>query len=179
MISFNINSLDHLSCLLFGGELKDTQIEPVFDETNTPVLIKSGPNKGQIKTHKVEIKKKIVGLLEGQGLNYSKSLKKEGFYCTDEIVLKQIVQQTESLQASKIAQLLLEIRGLEKKISTYYIATEELVYDVDSCVHPQFNHTATDTGRLSCKAPNVQNQPNNEILRHFASRFFYTEELRK
>lgn len=57
-----------------------------------------------------------------------------------------------------IIELILEIRGLQKMISTYFQSTKELIYDVDGRVHPQFSHVQTDTSRLGCRAPNVQNQ---------------------
>lgn len=171
MIEFNLNSLDHLSCLLFGGQLTDFEIEPMFDENNNPVLIKSGPNKGQIKTHKVQTTKHIKGLLDGLGTKYSHELSKKGFYSTDGGVLSKITSQRTSTLAATICKTILDTRSLAKQISTYYQATEELTYDVDQSVHPQFNHTATDTGRLSSKSPNVQNQPSGEVLQHFKSHY--------
>lgn len=81
--------------------------------------------------------------------------------------------QANIIAAKKIASLMLEIRQLSKELSTYYTSVEELIYP-DGCVHPQFNHTATATGRLSCKGPNVQNSPSSaetKVPEHFVSRF--------
>ena len=48
-----------------------------------------------------------------------------------------------------------EYNGIDKLLSTY---TKFLVAD-DGRVHPQFLIHGTTTGRLSCKKPNLQNQP--------------------
>lgn len=60
--------------------------------------------------------------------------------------------------AIEILELILEIRGLEKEISTYYNSTEENI-EQDNTVRANFLHVKTDTGRLSCTKPNLQNQP--------------------
>jgi DNA polymerase-1 len=81
--------------------------------------------------------------------------------------------QTRERDAAEIARLILRSRTLKKQISTYYDSTEELIYD-DGCVHAQFNHADTDTGRLASKLPNLQNQPSKEaskVKEHFISRF--------
>lgn len=57
----------------------------------------------------------------------------------------------------EILELILEIRGLEKLISTYYQSTEEYIEE-DQCVRANFLHVKTDTGRLSSTKPNLQNQ---------------------
>ncbi len=81
--------------------------------------------------------------------------------------------QTRERDAAEIARLILRSRTLKKQISTYYDSTEKFIYP-DGCVHAQFNHADTDTGRLSSKLPNLQNQPNKEVSKakeHFISRF--------
>ena len=60
--------------------------------------------------------------------------------------------------SQRIINLILEIRGLEKLLSTYYYSTEEAIED-DNCVHSQFIHVLTATGRTSSKSINLQNQP--------------------
>jgi len=47
------------------------------------------------------------------------------------------------------------IRKMEKDYSAFYKSTLELLWP-DGCVHPQYQHTATATGRLSCSKPNLQ-----------------------
>ena len=57
----------------------------------------------------------------------------------------------------KIIALIKRYRRLYKDFNTYYAGIAKLVWPNDSCVHANFNHTATDTGRLSCSSPNLQN----------------------
>ena len=59
---------------------------------------------------------------------------------------------------NKIITFILEIRKLEKLLSTYYYTTEEAIED-DNCIHSNFIQVLTTTGRTSCKAINLQNQP--------------------
>lgn len=95
--------------------------------------------------------------------------KKPGFYKVDEEVLNEVLKREEKQEVRELCNYAIRNRALLKLISTYYKSTHALISD-DSCVHAQFNHVSTDTGRLSCKAPNIQNQPNNQVLEHFTSR---------
>lgn len=158
LVAFNSNSPQHLSLLLFGGFLP---VEEVQDQ--------GFYKNGKPKTKKVKVLKNIQGL----GLKPLKEwkTKKEGIYSTDDTTLNLISKQ-KNHKAAEIASLMLEIRALEKLIGTYYESTETHLYP-DGYVHPQFNHVSTSTGRLSCKAPNVQNQPQHTqiVNEHFISRF--------
>lgn len=170
MIDFNCDSNDHLSILFFGGELKETVKEPIIDDQGNFAVIKSGNNKGQLKLRNTEKIIKIPGLKLKPLMEWK--TKKDGFYQTNEDVLT-LLKQKKDTEAGKIATLILKIRELNKQISTYYEATEELLYP-DNCLHAQFNHVQTDTGRLSSKAPNIQNQPKSfesKVKEHFTSRF--------
>lgn len=86
--------------------------------------------------------------------------------------------------AKSIASKMLEVRGYEKLTGTYYEGVKKLVYPWDNCVHPTFSHCGygdhnqndarggTETGRLSCTKPNMQNIPREgNIKNHFISRF--------
>ena len=75
--------------------------------------------------------------------------------------------------ASNFCKLLLDNRRISKQLSTYYNPIESLLYE-DSCVRGSFIHVETETGRLSCRNPNVQNQPKSfesNVKQHFTSRF--------
>ncbi len=153
---FNLQSSQHLSLLFFGGFL-------AMEETQSDGFYKNG----NPKTKKVKVLKNIQGL----GLKPLKEwkTKKEGIYSVDEGTLTLLAKGKEP--AATIANVMLEIRGLNKLLSTYYNSVEDLIYP-DGYVHPQFNHVATATGRLSAKNPNVQNQSNEaKVTEHFVSRF--------
>lgn len=68
----------------------------------------------------------------------------------------------------KTAAAILELRGLEKIIGTYYESTDggtgmvSLVHSADSCIHHELIHNKTSTGRLASANPNCQNIPKEE-----------------
>lgn len=156
MIEFNPNSNHHMSCIFFSGTL-------AFEEVVADGFYKNG----NPKTKKVKKLKPIRGL--GIKPHISWKTSKPGVFSVKEEVLAVLAN---SKVGSEIAKVMLEIRGLEKELSTYYDSVEELIYP-DGCVHAQFNHTATNTGRLSCSKPNIQNSPSGDskVPQHFVSRF--------
>lgn len=76
---------------------------------------------------------------------------KEGKESTNESVLG-------ALEGVELATLILEYRGLTKKLSTYITPMEEHVFP-DGKIHTNYNPYETTTGRLSSESPNVQNFP--------------------
>jgi len=81
-----------------------------------------------------------------------KTRKKTG-YSTDVNVLTQLAE-THELPA-----VLLKHRSLDKLRSTYVDALMTLVHPDTGRIHTSFNQTATATGRLSSRDPNLQNIP--------------------
>ncbi len=159
MITFNPQSPITLSALFFGAALP-------FEETVSDGFYKNGKPKSK--------KVKKLKIIRGLGLKPLPSwkTKRAGTYSVDEETLVYIRDNGPTSLAGEIASLMLQIRGLKKLISTYYESVSELIYP-DGYVHAQFNHTATNTGRLSCKAPNIQNSPagDSKVPEHFVSRF--------
>lgn len=155
MSEFNPSSPQQISLLLFGGTVKEFVNEPILNELGAPVTIKTGQNRGQIKTKRVE---KLVSI-QGLGLKPHKDwkTKREGVFQTNEKVLKTIAGRDKT-EAGKIAKLMLEIREKEKLMGTYYEGVEKFIH-TDSCVHPCFQHVSSDTGRTSCNKPNMQQIP--------------------
>ena len=72
---------------------------------------------------------------------------------TDEEVLRKLADK------HKLPALLLEYRQLTKLKSTYIDALPELIDAKTGRIHASFNQAATETGRLSSSAPNLQNLP--------------------
>jgi len=72
---------------------------------------------------------------------------------TDEGVLRFLAGQ------HKLPELLLEYRQIAKLKSTYVDALPDLVDKKDSKVHCNLKQCGTETGRLSCENPNLQNIP--------------------
>lgn len=150
--AFSLTSNHHLSLLFFGGTLEVKQV--VNDG-----LYKNGNIKK--KTIKVPVKIKGLGLTPAA----KSETATKGIYSVNEERLLKIKHP--------IAQKILEMRGLEKQLNTYYASFAELVYPTDGCVHQNYQSCLTATGRSSCVRPNVQNQGGGEspIKQHFVSRF--------
>ncbi|MEM1007930.1 MAG: DNA polymerase I, partial [Myxococcota bacterium] len=84
-----------------------------------------------------------------------KKTKKGGRYSTDQEVLEQ-------LSVHPLACLILEVRELQKLLSTYITALPTQVkLDAQECarIHTSFRQAHTATGRLSSMNPNLQNIP--------------------
>ncbi len=137
MIDFNPNSDDHISLLLFGGTVKEVIKKPIIINGEL-VRIKSGDNKGNIKYKNYEETYKIKGLDITPKEEWQ--CKKEGFYKTNEDILIEL-QKTVTNKAKEILDLIIEIRGLDKEIGTYYEGIEERIYDKDDCIRCSYNHT--------------------------------------
>jgi DNA polymerase I-like protein with 3'-5' exonuclease and polymerase domains len=174
-MNFNINSTKDLQLLLFGGIKTTKEKLPVRDLDGNLVYTKKDHKlKIQIQTKEIRIR--------GLGIYPNKKWRTEkGNISVNEDTLLDIQKgncsaptQEQNKAAQEFATILMKIRGKEKQLSTYYDSTEELIYDSDDCVHPKFIHVETDTGRLSSKSPNAQNQPSADkslVLQHFISRY--------
>ncbi len=172
MIDFNPSSSAHISALLFGGDIKYTEKE----ETG---VIKTGKNAGYPKFKNHEKIKHLEGLIKPQKSWTTAT----GKLSTNEAVLAQIANKKGD--AAEIASIMLSIRFLEKQLRTYYNGIETLIEEFDSCVHGQLCHCGyetgvdsfgggTATGRLSSKAPNLQNFPRGSssmVKNYFMSRY--------
>lgn len=157
-----------ISKLFFGGNIKGIEKVEIINELGCPIIIKSGPNKGKIKTKNEE----KIYLFDGFGLvpREDWKTKRPGIYSTDDSVLKLINKKIKT-DAGKIANIMLEIRGLQKEFGTYYEGFKELIYP-DNCIRGQLSHCGysrgtgtgggTETGRLSSIAPNLQNIPRGD-----------------
>jgi hypothetical protein len=148
MIEFNPHSTRHLAILFFGGEIKDQEHVKIG-------VYKTGQKKRQDKYQWVEKTIKIQGL----GLIPQADWKTDkGNISLNDNILS-IIAKKKNHNAGKIAALVLKLRGLQKELGTYYEGMGELIMDWDSCIHGNFNHCQTNTGRLSSSNPNQQNLP--------------------
>lgn len=144
---FNPTSGDHISLLLFGGNLKMEIDQQQLDEAGQPIRYKGGQKAGQIRTKKTDILVPVKGYgIDAEALGIPKL--KRGFYSTDSEYL-------EKVDHPLIPQLL-RFRELEKDIGTYYLGYSKFVW-FDGCIHPRINQESTRTGRQSCADPNLQN----------------------
>ena len=75
----------------------------------------------------------------------------------------------------KVVSLILSYRKYAKLLSTYIEGLSSYIYE-DGYIHPEFNQTQTQTGRLSSSEPNMQNisvrdEESKYIRKAFPSRF--------
>jgi len=176
---FNSGSPKQVSQLFFGGIIKYKAREPILNALGVPEVIKSGVNRGTVKTKLMD---KTIDY-KGLGLKPNLSWENNNGYRTDEEVLDLIAKRPNT-DAGKIAIQMLKIRELSKQLNTYYTGFEKLIYDWDGCIHGHISHCGyegndkkgggTATGRTSSVNPNLQNIPRAKgslIKEHFTSRF--------
>lgn len=82
----------------------------------------------------------------------AKRTKTGAYSTTEEVLLKH-------RDSHPLVNLILEIRGLRKLLTTYVDALPNLVNPATGKIHTTFNQTVTATGRISSANPNLQNIP--------------------
>ena len=149
--NINWNSPKQLQAFFFGGNV----ITGTAD-VPTGEFYKTGSKKGLAKTKKMSVGTNFVGIINPFAPflgDYSTDTSEENL---KEIAFK-LAKSVGTHRVLSIISMLLNYRKLTKDFKTYYVGIAKLVWPNDSCVHGSFNHTATDTGRLSCHSPNLQN----------------------
>jgi DNA polymerase I-like protein with 3'-5' exonuclease and polymerase domains len=140
---FNINSPDHKSAILFGGEIKNIL------RTNVGKY-KNGNEKYSNVEHKI-----WVDGFQLSPIAFSRNTKKQGVYATDNAVMQCIEANSKNERVKKYCGLQKEAMMYKKAAKTYVEAFINL--SVNGTLYPNFNNVATTTGRLSSSKPNMQN----------------------
>ena len=150
----NYDSNDHVSCLLYGGTIKE--------DTRLPIgIYKTGAKAGQTRykiVPKEHILPRLVEPLKGS------ELKKEGYYSTDETTLLSL--KTNKTSKGMITWLL-ERSKLMKLKSTYLEGLPNVINKhnwLPNMLHSNLNQCVAATGRLSSTKPNQQNLPKEAKL---------------
>lgn len=139
---FNINSPDHKSAILFGGEIKNVLRTKVGTYKN-----------GNDKYSNVEHRVWVDGFKLNK--NLTRPTKKLGVYASDSAVMLNIESSTSQERVKKYCELQKEAMMYKKAAKTYVEAFINL--SVNGILYPNFNNVATTTGRLSSSKPNMQN----------------------
>ncbi len=140
---FNINSVDHKSAVLFGGDIKIQEtVEAGFFKNGNP------------KFKKQESAVHITGFHVPTTLTTPS--KKIGFYKTDDGVMKAIAAGTKNPELKKYCELQKDAMMYKKAAKTYCQAFLDRS-DENGYLFPNFNNCLTQTGRLSSSEPNMQN----------------------
>jgi len=149
--SLKVNSPATVGAYLFGGMYKYKTQDQMYNSDCSPMVFKSGAKKGELKTKWVEHEVNIVGKFVGK--RFSK-LGKSGKWATGEAVLNKIAREYTDYRGNSVRDMLI-LRGMMKDMSAYYVGYAALLWH-DDILHPSFHHCSTDTGRLSCSKPNLQ-----------------------
>jgi len=170
-ISFNWDSGDQLSCLIYGGTI-------VYDIcTSEPAVYKSGEKAGQAyvrnrwSTESVTFPRRFLPLPGTEVLKTRENPPEDQhLYQVDTPTLSSIRSRRKEDKA--LLQLIQErskkIKVLEM-VSSILKLMEEKGW-ADGFIHAQFNQNVARTGRLSSSAPNMQNTP-SEIDELLVSRY--------
>ena len=162
--AFNPNSVDHLSALLYGGNIKAKRQVPIGH-------YKTGDRKGEVKYKWEEF---LVPFNRMFNPIPGTELAKEGLYSTDDKTLRSLKGNKKAME---LLNILLTRATLEKRRSTYYIGLTKLIDTMKwkhNTIHGQLNQCVAKTGRLSSSRPNLQNF-DGEIKTLFTTR--YGEQL--
>lgn len=158
--SFNPNSTEHISALLYGGSIKVRRKEVIG-------VFKSGARAGQVKD------KWVDGTIEFDRMVRPlprSELAKEGYFATDEQTLRNLKG---SKKSKELIEILLHRAVLEKRLTAYYRGLVDLRKDMNwehGKLHGQLNQCVARTGRLSSSKPNLQNF-DGQIKELFGSRY--------
>lgn len=162
-IPANFDSPKHISAVLYGGVIKEN-----YRESYTFVY-KDGrqtqKERWAIREHKLS---PLVEPLKGTELKPDKDGNK--LWSTDVDTLKKLKTDKKS---RIIINLLLERSALEQLRGTYYDGFPNIYKKMnweDNILHSQLNQVVAVTGRLSSKAPNSQNIP-DEVRELIETRF--------
>ncbi len=147
---FNINSPDHKSAVLFGGNIKVVEtVDNGFYKNGNP------------RTKKQEVYVNVAGY--NIDTVVTRPGAKAGLYSTDKKVLDAIgidVRTPEKVKEYCKLQRLSMKYG--KAAKTY--CTAFLERSINGILYPHFNNTITPTGRLTSSEPNMQNIPSKGDL---------------
>jgi DNA polymerase I-like protein with 3'-5' exonuclease and polymerase domains len=145
---FNTESGDHLSCLLYGGDIVVARKELIG-------VYKTGDKKGMDKYGWKEYTYTLPRLVTPLPKT---ELKKAGYWQTGEDVLKSLKPRDKA--AKRVIQVILELAKLEKIVGTYYLGLPKLREKMNwkaGYLHGNLNQCVARTGRLSSTKPNLQN----------------------
>jgi DNA polymerase I-like protein with 3'-5' exonuclease and polymerase domains len=146
-VPINLDSNDHLSCLLYGGT--------VVEEYRVPIgVYKTGAQVGQVRNKvltKEYILPRIIEPVKGS------ECAKEGYWKTNEEVIRQLKTND---KGKELLSLIKQQAKLTKLKGTYLIGWTNLISKMNwehNMIHGTLNQCRVVTGRLSSDSPNLQN----------------------
>lgn len=146
-IPINLNSNDHLSCLLFGGVISIDDRIPIG-------VFKTGEKVGQVRYKKITKGYDLPRLVEPlKGTEVKKPEGGQDIWKTNDDVLKKVKL---SKEAKKLVGLINRYTTLEKLCGTYLLGWSNLIDKMNwkhNMIHGNLNQCTVITGRLSSTKP--------------------------
>ena len=169
--TFNFDSGDHLSCLLYGGLIEFPYSIP------EQAVYKSGPSKGQPYTRNrwfIEVVTFPQRFKPLEGTEVKKTKSQVGpdvvrIYQTDAPTLASLKGSKENKELLGLLSERSEKQKLVEMLESIFRLFEKYQWQ-DNLIHGQYNQNVAVTGRLSSSAPNMQNFP-PELDRFIVSRY--------
>jgi DNA polymerase I-like protein with 3'-5' exonuclease and polymerase domains len=153
-VPINLNSGEHISCLLYGGFISEDIRIPIG-------VFKTGEKVGQprykILTKEYKLPRLIEPLKGTENLKKDDTIETCRYWYTNETVLRSLRPNKE---AKKLLTLLDKYAELEKLRSTYLLGWTKLITEMNwtkDTIHGNLNQCVAITGRLSSTKPNLQN----------------------
>jgi len=144
-------------------ETRDNLFSLLLDNSNLPEQQGLFERTGVIPSAKKQ--KKVITVIDSPaqvgeafaGIGIELPRNEKGHYMTDERTLEKIDHPA--------AKELLDYRGITKVLDSYGESLLEKIHPFTGRLHPDFNQIGAETGRFSCREPNVQQIP--EEFREF------------
>lgn len=171
-VEVNPASSSQLCALIYGGTVRYKERKLKWLEDGKPDVFKGGKTPGQQKSKLYEVERRITGQIPNT-FEVPKSWlsEKTGKPSLAEFQQSQIPHIPGlSKEMVELLVLLKDYKKVTKDVSTYFTSYVKYT-SKGGYVHPQFNETATITGRYSSSKPNGQNISKSDIKKCLVSRF--------
>lgn len=161
-IPINLNSDDHVSCLLYGGTItEDIRIPIGVYKTGAKV----GQTRYKIVKKEYELPRRIEPIKKTGRFKKGDDPDNPRYWLTNEKILKRLKPNK---QGRELLNILQEVTKLEKLKSTYLLGWPKLIAKMNwgkDMIHGNLNQCVVVTGRLSSTSPNLQNaDPQTKIF---------------
>jgi len=153
-ISVNLNSGDHVSCLLYGGLIEEDIRIPIGEYKTGE---KIGQTRYKILTKQYNLPRLITPLKGTERLKKGDTKDTARYWQTNDDVIRSLKPDK---GAKKLLDLLKKYTTLEKLRGTYLIGWSNLLEEMNwekDIIHGNLNQCVASTGRLTSTKPNLQN----------------------
>ena len=153
--------------LLYGGMYKTKVRKNILDDKGRQVYFKSGKKKGEAKTRMENVELEFYGLVPSSEAEMSGSVDAKALAKIRYSLINTKVDTLKMLY--EYLGYLLKLRKCNKELSTYLKGYQKAQYP-DGRIRTNLTLNVTRTGRLSSRAPNLQN-PSALAKQCFVSQF--------